>query len=156
MTIVAVTDTGPLIHLSEAGALELLSLPDRLYVPQTVIEELEAGGVPEELDDMGFSVVTADFDSLSDIELDPGETAALAIAQERDCVLLTDDFDARKQATERGVEVHGSIGVVALGNARGDLDRDEAATVMRTLQRETSLFVTDAVVERGIEMLREQ
>ncbi|GAA0674416.1 nucleic acid-binding protein [Natronoarchaeum mannanilyticum] len=156
MTVVAVTDTGPLIHLSEAGALELLSLPDRLFVPQTVIEELEAGGVPAEFDDLEFNVVTADFDSLPEVDLDPGETAALAIARERDCVLLTDDLDAREQATERGVEVHGSIGVVALGNVRGDLDCDEAATIMRTLQRETSLFVTDAVVERGIELLREQ
>lgn len=156
MTVVAVTDTGPLIHLTEAGALELLSRLDRLYVPQTVIEELEAGGVPEGLNDLEFDVVTADFDSLADLDLDPGETAALAIAQERGCVLLTDDLDAREQATERGIEVHGSVGVVALGNARGDLDRDEATTIMRTLQRETSLFVTDAVVERGIEMLREQ
>jgi len=35
-------------------------------------------------------------------------------------------------------------------------DRDEAASLMRALQRETSLFVTDAVVERGIRMLDEQ
>jgi len=36
------------------------------------------------------------------------------------------------------------------------LDRDEAASQMRTLQRETSLFVTEAVVERGIQMLDER
>ena len=52
-----------------------------------------------------------------------------------------------------GVEVHGSIGVIALGYARGLLDREEAASLMRALQRETSLFVTEAVVERGIRML---
>lgn len=55
-----------------------------------------------------------------------------------------------------GLEVHGSIGVIALGHARGFLNRDEAATLMRELQRETSLFVSEAVVERGIRMLEEQ
>jgi predicted nucleic acid-binding protein len=55
-----------------------------------------------------------------------------------------------------GIEVHGTIGVITLGYSRGLLDRDEAASLMRALQRETSLFVTDAVVERGIRMLDEQ
>jgi hypothetical protein len=36
------------------------------------------------------------------------------------------------------------------------LDKDEAASRMRALQRETSLFVTQAVVERGIRMLDER
>ncbi|GAD51758.1 hypothetical protein MBEHAL_0518 [Halarchaeum acidiphilum MH1-52-1] len=36
------------------------------------------------------------------------------------------------------------------------LDGDEAASRMRALQRETSLFVTEAVVERGIRTLDEQ
>lgn len=71
-------------------------------------------------------------------------------------MLLTDDLDARERATERGVEVHGSVGVIVLGYARGELDRDEAASLMRALQRETSLFVTDAVVEHGIELLDER
>ena len=32
----AVADSGPLIHLSEIGCLQLLSLFDRLYVPNAV------------------------------------------------------------------------------------------------------------------------
>jgi predicted nucleic acid-binding protein len=71
-------------------------------------------------------------------------------------VLLTDDLAAREAASDAGVEVHGSIGVIAFGYGRGLLDRHEAASRMRALQRETSLFVTEAVVERGIRMLDEQ
>lgn len=89
-------------------------------------------------------------------DLDPGESAALTLAMRRDAVLLTDDLEARERADERGVEVHGSIGIIALGYARGRLDREDAASLMRSLQRETSLFVTDAVVERGIEVLDER
>ena len=68
-------------------------------------------------------------------------------------MLLTDDLAAREAASDAGVEVRGSIGVIALGYGHGSLDRDEAASRMRAFQRETSLFVTEAVVERGIQML---
>jgi predicted nucleic acid-binding protein len=98
-------------------------------------------------------VVDADIDTITVDDLDPGESAALATARERDAVLLTDDLAARKRATGRGIEVHGSIGIIALGHSRGHLTANEAASRMRALQRETSLFVTDAVVERGFRML---
>ena len=156
MTLAAVADTGPLIHLAEVDALSLLSTIDDLLVPKTVHDELDIGGVPNELDDLKYALVDVTLDERETDRLDPGETAALAVAAERDAVLLTDDLAAREAAAEAGVEVHGSIGVIALGHARGCLDHDEAAALMRALQRETSLFVTDAVIERGIEMLDER
>jgi predicted nucleic acid-binding protein len=84
------------------------------------------------------------------------ENAPRLRSQKRGVVLLTDDLAAREASSDAGVEVRGSIGVIALGYGRGLLDRDEAASRMRALQRETSLFVTEAVVERGIQMLDEQ
>ena len=156
MTLAAVVDTGPLIHLVEVDALSLLSIVDDLLIPKTVHDELDVGGVPNELGDLEYALVDVTLDERENDRLDPGETAALAVAAERNAVLLTDDLAARETAAEAGVEVHGSIGVIALGHARGRLDRDEAAALMRALQRETSLFVTDAVIERGIDVLNEQ
>ena len=156
MTLAAVVDTGPLIHLVEVDALSLLSIVDDLLIPKTVHDELDVGGVPNELGDLAYALVDVTLDERENDRLDPGETAALAVAAERNAVLLTDDLAARETAAEAGVEVHGSIGVIALGHARGRLDRDEAAALMRALQRETSLFVTDAVIERGIDVLNEQ
>lgn len=153
MSIVAVADTGPLIHLSEIGALSLLNGVKQLYVPETVYEELEAGGLPEDLSALDYVHVEADASRMEDRTLDPGETAAMAVAIERDAVLLTDDLEARETAVEAGIEVHGSVGVIALGKSRGLVNRDEAASLMRALQREASLFVTDVVIERGIELL---
>ena len=80
----------------------------------------------------------------------------LAVANERDAVLLTDDLAVHESASDVGVEVHGSIGVIALGYVRKIIERDEAATYMRALQPATSLFIIDAVVERGIELLDER
>ena len=152
MTLAAVSDAGPLIHLDEINSLELLSAFDTLLILEVVHEEIKRGGVPD-----GFSeLVEADENRIRSEALDAGERAALAIANKRELVLLTDDLTARKEAGDAGVEVHGSIGVIALSYARGVLDRDEAASLMRTLQRETSRFVTEAVVERGIQMLDEQ
>ncbi|MDS0220642.1 nucleic acid-binding protein [Haloarcula sp. S1AR25-5A] len=156
MTLAAVSDAGPLIHLAEIGSLEPLSTFDTLLVPETVYEEVDAGGVPDGVADLSYELVEADESRVGTEELDAGERAAIAVAKEREVVLLTDDLAARETASDADVEVHGSIGVIALGYGRGLLDRDEAASRMRALQRETSLFVTEAVVERGIQMLDEQ
>jgi predicted nucleic acid-binding protein len=153
VTLAAVTDTGPLIHLAEIDSLDLLSILEELYVPETVYDELEAGGVPDGLSDLQYTRVSTEGEGVGDERLDPGERTALAVANERDITLLTDDLAARETAAELGIDVHGSIGIIALGHARGHIDRPTAATRMRELQRETSLFVSDAVVERGIELL---
>jgi predicted nucleic acid-binding protein len=155
VSIVAVADTGPLVAIGEIDSLELLSTLDQLYVPEAVLEEVQTGGSPRGFEDLTYELVTAE-ETLLEESLDAGEHAALAVAIQRDAVLLTDDMAAREAASDRGVEVHGSIGIVALAYARDHLSKDEAASVMRTLQRETGLFVTGAVVEQGIEMLDEQ
>jgi len=154
--LAAVSDAGPLIHLAEIDSLELLSAFDTLLVPETVYEEVEAGGVPDGLAALSYKLVEADESQVGAEELDAGERAAIAVAEEQGIVLLTDDLAAREAAADADVEVRGAIGIIALGYGRGLLDRDEATSRMRALQRETSLFVTEAVVERGIQMLDEQ
>jgi len=153
VTVAAVADAGSLIHLAEIDSLEPLSVLDHLYVPETVYDELDAGGVPSGFDSLTYELVAAESSPVEESELDRGEIAALAVAVERDTVLLTDDLAARDAAKGVGVEARGSFGVIALAYGHGRLDKDEAARRMRALQRETSLFVTDAVVERGIELL---
>ena len=152
--IVAVADTGPLIHLDEIDALQLLSAVDGLLIPQTVYEELEAGTVPSALNHLEYELVEAE-ETESIVDLDPGETASLAVASERSAVFLTDDLAARDAAEDVNVEVHGSIGVIVLAYTRGELTKSKASKLMRALQTETSLFITDAVVERGITLLDE-
>lgn len=105
--------------------------------------------------DISYDIVEADANRTKFLQLDAKERAAITVARDRGVILLTDDLAAREAASEAGVEVHGSIGVIALGYSHRLLDRDEAALRMRALQRETSLFVTEAVVERGIQLLDE-
>jgi hypothetical protein len=46
VTLAAVSDAGPLIHLAEIDSLELLVTFDTLLVPERVHTEVDAGGVP--------------------------------------------------------------------------------------------------------------
>lgn len=155
--IVAVSDTGPLIHLAEIESLDLLSVIDELLVPETVYEELQQGGLPGGLSEVTYERVEANEErSETETELDPGETAALSVATEEDAVLLTDDLAARRAGKDAGIDVHGSIGVIALAFGREMVDHADAVARMRALQHETSLFITDAVVDRGIEQLHEE
>lgn len=155
MTLDAVSDTGPLIHLGEIDALSLLALPNRLFVPEIVHREFRRGDDSDGLDELEFTIVSPSADPAPHDDLDGGEAAALAIAKERNAVLLTDDLAARHRASDAGVEVHGSIGMIVLGYSRGRLEKDEAVTLIRSLQHETSLFVSDAVVDRAIELLED-
>lgn len=155
--IVAVADAGPIIHLDEIDALGHLSVVDDLLVPRTVYDELQAGTVPPALADIEYDLCAVDEENQeTSTNLDPGETAALIIASEQNAVLLTDDLEAREAAQNADIEVHGSIGVIVLAFARDNLPKSEAIERMRSLQTETSLFVTDAVVEQGIALLEEE
>lgn len=155
MTLAAVSDSGPLIHLAEIDSLGLLFVFDEFFVPETVYAEIEAGGVPTGLDDLSYELVEADVDTKETSDLDAGESAAITVAREREITLLTDDLAARRSASDDRIDVHGSVGVISLAHGQGRLDADEAARRMRALQRDTSLFITDAVIESGIELLDE-
>jgi predicted nucleic acid-binding protein len=155
VTLAAVSDAGPLIHLAEIDALELLAAFDTLLIPETVYAEVETGGIPDGLSDRSYELVDAAARPVPSTELDAGERAALAVATDHDVTFLTDDLAAREAASEVGVDVHGSIGIIALGYHRGMLHREQAASLMHALQQETSLFVTRAIVERGIRQLDE-
>jgi len=153
--VTVVLDAGPVIHLDQIDSLELLSAFDKLILPEKVHEEISAGDMPSELENLELERIESEDVEVFD-DLDEGESSALSIARNvDDAVFLTDDLDARQKAKDLGIKVHGSVGVVAFGCRRGRLDFDEAADKMRALQEETDLFVTDVVVERGIEMLEE-
>lgn len=150
---IAVVDAGPIIHLAQVDALDLLSMFERVLVPRTVYFELADEGLRSQLETVGCELVDVSVDE-SLASLDSGETAAITLAMEvGDAVLLTDDLDARDAAIRRDIEVHGSIGVIAVAYSRGIRDRTEAENAMRSLHRDASLFVAEAVVERGLELL---
>lgn len=84
---IVVCDTGPLLHLSEAGAIHLLQLAGEIIIPPVVSLEFEQNAqgwnppqwvVVKELDEI------SDRKSISWVQgkhIDPGEFAAIALAK---------------------------------------------------------------------------
>lgn len=74
MTLEAVSDAGPIIHLAEIDSLELLTAFDTLLVPETVYGEIESGGVPDGLSDFSYERISADEHSIEAKDLETENT----------------------------------------------------------------------------------
>jgi hypothetical protein len=125
------------INLGKIGSFHLLSVFERVVLPEAAYEEISAGGIPRDIEKLEYELVETDEEgSFSD--LDRGESAALSVAQELDdeVVFLTDDLEAREKAKELGIEVH-----------------QESRRIPRGLTPRQ--LTTDAVVEEGIWILEE-
>jgi predicted nucleic acid-binding protein len=156
MTRIIVCDTGPLLHLSEAGAIHLLSLAGEVLIPPLVAVEFEAnaqGWQPPHW----VRQVALRKPSQQKVEkwvkakqIDAGEAEAIGLAlQEQAEWLLTDDAKARQFAESLGLEVHGSIAILLWSIVTGQI-RDKA-TAIQLLDNlaNSSLWISDRVLQEA-------
>lgn len=150
-----VADTGPVLHLVEVEALDLLQLAGEVCIPPAVDAEL-AQHLPD------WPIQRPDWLIVASVEaphreqaeswrqaglLHAGEAEAIGLARQRGADwLLTDDAAARLFAGALGLEVHGSLGVILWAAAAGHLDQTEAEAVLERLAH-SSLWVSPAVLE---------
>lgn len=156
-----VCDTGPVLHLREAGALGLLAKTGDLLIPPAVNNEL-ASRIPNwtnaRPDWLRIGMLTAEDirqarRSQAIGELGAGEAEAIALARSaRADWLLTDDAGARIVASLLGLEAHGSLGVVLWGAASGHVQRAEAFAALEGLAR-SSLWVSPRIVDEAKQAL---
>jgi predicted nucleic acid-binding protein len=125
-----VGDASPLILYAAVGRLELLhQLFGEVVVPPAVWSEVTSGGVgrPGAQEVAGASWIREQSPLRSPAahglpgDLDAGEAEAIALALEATdpVVVLIDDRDGRRTATERGLTVVGSAGILVLAKRRG-------------------------------------
>lgn len=122
---VAITDTSPLIALSQARTLEVLCLAFReLRVPLSVWIELTA--LPDAQEPVAVAALPC-VRLVPDVSvppflhrLDVGERQVLAIGQRTaGCMLLLDDSAGRRAARQAGLAHVGTVGLVALAKKYG-------------------------------------
>lgn len=149
-----VCDTGPLLHFWEADLLEILEAAGQVHIPPIVEKELERLAVGWPLRDRSWIEVhplQADFNSNAlkwqqSGLLDPGEAQAIALAEQlKSDWLLTDDLAARLVAKGRGLEVHGSLGIVLWAAGTGYLDLVTAQAALERLVG-SSLWISPRVL----------
>ncbi len=152
--MIVVADTSPPLHLGRIHRLELLpAVVQRVTIPQTVWGELVHAGTRP---DVVAAIEAADWIDVvpdpvaQDLGLDPGETAAILLAENVHAdALLIDERRGRAVAAARGISVIGTLGIVAGARKMGALER--AAPVVAEL-RADGFWLSDALVA---EFLRE-
>ena len=157
----AVADAGPLIHLHEVGQIDLLNLFKMLCIPDAVWAEsvYRINIPPLNLNSVRRHTLAAgDVDhfvqthSLSNLHV--GERESLCLCNQLDIpLLLTDDLAVREAARRLCVRPVGSLGIVVRGCKEGVLTYSEAEQNLIALYEESSLFVTQTIVEIAIEQL---
>ncbi|MGO9604372.1 MAG: DUF3368 domain-containing protein [Candidatus Binataceae bacterium] len=119
-----VSDAGPIIIFARIGRLSLLrDVAGSLLIPDAVYEEIvvKKGGMPgaaevaqatwiQKASVANRSIV----DGLAGV-LHEGEREAIALARERGAQLLMDEVRARRAATQLGIDVIGTLRILANG-----------------------------------------
>lgn len=160
----AVSNSGPLIHLAQIKRFNLLSVFNKIFIPQAVYDEVRIAGKPGdiELHNAGFidvcKVSNKDIEAINksvEVILDYGETHALALCKKLSKkIFLTDDLDAREAGTSLGLEVHGSVGVIARAYKHGLVDLTEAKAALDDLYNVSDLFVARAIIDDVMEEIK--
>jgi predicted nucleic acid-binding protein len=135
-----VVNASPLILLARVGCDHLLrSLPQKVVVPQAVVDEINAG--PS--DDAARLVMTRGEFQIIDTpapakevlawDLGAGETAVLSLAlAEPGWIAILDDAAARKCARSFALDIKGTLAIVILARQHGLIP--SAADLIRMLQ----------------------
>jgi len=152
---VVVTDTGPLLHLHEVGALHLLAHFGNVQLTPTVWSELQrhapsfvSSGLPAWLS-LAQPSVAAMLQASQWVNaqvLHAGEAEALAHARETQVdMFLTDDTAARTMGECLGIHVRGSLGVVLFAAASGHLDKAACLQTLDALETQSTLWMSAKV-----------
>lgn len=146
---VVIADAGPLIHLDELAALDLLGDYRQVLVPDAVWREVEhhrPGALRsysvcltrQELHD-----TTGLIDALATMyTLHTGEREALALCLvQPESLLLTDDTAARMAASHAGIRAHGTVGLLIRAVRRGLRSKAAVLRLLADIPVSSSLHI---------------
>jgi predicted nucleic acid-binding protein len=156
-----VADTGPVLHLAEAGALHLLPLLGEIALPPAVHDEFRRLRPAESIAQFGHvreltapsATQAADWGKAGLV--DRGEAEAIALARQIHAdYFLTDDAAARLLATTLGLRARGSLGVILWLAGQRSISRNEAADYLERLAG-TSLWISPRIILEARTALKE-
>jgi len=156
-----ISDAGPIIIFARIGRLSLLhEVTDSLLIPDAVYDEIvvKKGGMPgaAEVAQAAWIQKTSVanrsiIDGLPSV-LHEGEREAIALAKERGAQLLVDEIRARRAAIEWGIDVIGTLRILAEAKRLGQI------TVVRPIiaQMQSSGYRFErALIRRFLERIDE-
>jgi len=120
--MVAVSNSTPLIALSKIGKLNLLhEYFDQISIPKAVYDEVVVNGGllygAKEVAEADWIIVENVGNSLAveslSMYLGAGESESIVLAKEKDCLLIIDDGDERKAASNMNMDITGTVGILS-------------------------------------------
>jgi len=144
---VAVSNSGPLIHLTIARLLELaFKLYDVIYIPQLVYDEIVVKGKEEGHSDaiileqavsnakIKVEKVKHDTNKISTPKLHQGEIDTILLALQLDVeIILLDDEEARIFDRKLNIKVKGTLGILIELFKRKFLELEEALKYLKKI-----------------------
>lgn len=155
--MIAVSDTSPICYLILIGEIDILpKIYSQVLVPPAVVAELLHEDAPGAVRDWAANLpswisvqqnpigVTVGMEKLQ-----AGERAAILLAESRlaDMILL-DEKSARRVATDRGLRITGTMGVLGEAAARGLVDLAAAIDQLRKTSFRYSPALLKATLDR--------
>ena len=145
MKKIVVSDTSPLIGLSQIGLIELpRKLWGKLYIPEAVLfEALKKEPGRREIEEAvqeGWIIAKEAqnrvvIEALSEI-FGPGESECLALAKEIGAqLLIIDEQRGRKMAKRLGLKITGVVGMLVMAMQKGLLAPEELGSSVELLQK---------------------
>jgi predicted nucleic acid-binding protein len=156
----AVSDTGPIMHLSEINLINSLDIFSELIIPEEVERELKNNKIPL-FKKIKILKLSPDFKDKVKIltnqeNLDLGEAFAIVLAmQGKTDYFLTDDLDAINVATKYNLQVHGTIGIILRAFREKTIDKKTVIEKVNELYTKSSLFITKDLIQDVLKAIEE-
>ena len=150
-----VSNTGPILHLTEIDFINVFNTFSHIFIPEEVANELRKNKViiPKKIK---VITIKSEFKDIVKIltnqhNLDLGEAQAISLTmQEKSDYFLTDDLDAREVAKSYNLEVHGTIGIILRAFREKIIDKKTAIEKINDSHTKSSLFITKDLIEQTI------
>lgn len=157
--MIIVSNTSPINYLILIGQINILpELFPQIIIPQAVYTELSNTAAPlpvqtwiaDPPDWLRIKSVSQLSDDTVDL-LDPGERAAILLAQEINAdLLLLDDMKARRIAISKGLSITGILGIL---DQAAFMKLIDLPTVIQSLKN-TSFWASDSLLQKLLEKYR--
>jgi predicted nucleic acid-binding protein len=155
--MLVVSDTSPLCYLLLIGEIQILTqLYHQVLIPKIVQDELLHEESPIVVqnwinDPPSWLIIkNIDISGSQDLEvLDPGETAAILLAEKENAnLIIIDDGLGRKIASYRGLKVTGLLGVLDQADYHSLINLPDVISRLRKTSFRASSSLLDALLKR--------
>ena len=146
----ACSDTGPILHLTEIGKINLLHCFKKILISKLIEEELLEHNVQKFSKNISVEDVNKDQTVLlaEKYDLDIGESSIIYLCKKlRISLMLTDDLDARAIAIHLDLKPMGTLGVVMRAYRDNIINQKEAIDILNGIYKTSSLFVTKELID---------